>query len=427
MTTQKQYIDYGSTTESLSIPYKENYVFDGFYLDSDFKNPINSENKIDKDLNIYIKWIDTKKIPYKVIYKSENIDNDDYSVIDTITLYGALDELVIAPIKTYEGLEVLNSDVKGKILLDGSLILEVLYKRRTYSITYMINSSEYKKISNLKYDSKYTMIKNVMIDGYIFKNWYFDEEFNHVASINKIPNNDIVVYGNLEPITKGSEGLIYKLNDTNNCYNIEGYRGTETEIVIPNGYNCLPVVSIDCIFEDSNIIKIIIGKNIQKIKEDAFMKANNLETIMVEEDNSFYYSEDGVLYDKIKNSLKVYPLGKKDSSFIIPINILLLDRFCFNANPYLEYLVINDNLITINSEALRDCKNLKTILIGKNVSFISDTWINNCHKLESIMVNKENSLFMDKDGILFDKTGQVLIHFPSANDKTFLIIDDNVK
>ena len=73
------------------------------------------------------------------------------------------------------------------------------------------------------------------------------------------------------------------------------------------------------------------------------------------------------MYDKSRNSLKVYPLGKKDTSFYIPSNILVLERFCFHANSYLENLIINDNLTTIHSEALRGCTNLKTISIGKGV------------------------------------------------------------
>lgn len=426
-TKQTQFVEYGSTIKNLQQPSKENHIFNGFYLDSDCKNPINEENLIDKNLTIYVKWIDIHAIPYKVVYKGENIADDKYSIIETNVLYGSLNEEVVAPIKTYEGLEVISSDVKGQIVLDGSLVLEVLYRRKTYEVTYIIHGEEYEKVTDLKYNTKYKLIDNVMLKGYIFRGWYVDDQFKKVASLNQIPSHDTIVYGKLEPITVGSSGLSYVLNPSKTGYTISGYTGTETEIIIPNGYNCLPVVAIDCYFDSENIQKITIGKNIQEIKEDAFIRCLHLETIWVESENAKYYSEDGVLYDKSRNSLKVYPLGKKDTSFYIPSNILVLERFCFHANSYLENLIINDNLTTIHSEALRGCTNLKTISIGKGVSFISDTWVNACYHLEMIYVDLDNPFYKDQNGVLFDSSGESLLHFPASNSQTFYVIDHNVK
>lgn len=207
-----------------------------------------------------MKWIDIHAIPYKVVYKGENIADDKYSIIETNVLYGSLNEEVVAPIKTYEGLEVISSDVKGQIVLDGSLVLEVLYRRKTYEVTYIIHGEEYEKVTDLKYNVKYKLIDNVMLKGYIFRGWYVDDQFKKVASLNQIPSHNTIVYGKLEAITVGSSGLSYVLNPSKTGYIISGYTGTETEIIIPNGYNCLPVVAIDCYFDSENIQKITIGK-----------------------------------------------------------------------------------------------------------------------------------------------------------------------
>ena len=106
---------------------------------------------------------------------------------------------------------------------------------------------------------------------------------------------------------------------------------------------------------------------------------------------------------------------------------MVLERFCFHGNPYLENLIIGDKLTTIQSEALRDCTNLKTISIGKGVNFISDTWVNGCYNLEMIYVDWENQTYKDQDGILFDISGEILLHFPASNSKTFYVIDSDVK
>lgn len=87
----------------------------------------------------------------------------------------------------------------------------------------------------------------------------------------------------------------------------------------------------------------------------------------------------------------------------------------------------NDNLTTIYSEALRGCTNLKTISIGKGVSFISDTWVNECYYLEMIYVDLDNPFYKDQNGVLFDISGESLLHFPASNSQTFYVIDHNVK
>ena len=130
---------------------------------------------------------------------------------------------MVAPIKTYEGLEVISSDVKGQIVLDGSLVLEVLYRRKTYEVTYIIHGEEYEKVTDLKYNVKYKLIDNVMLKGYIFRGWYVDDQFKKVASLNQIPSHDTIVYGKLEPITVGSSGLSYVLNPSKTGYIISGY------------------------------------------------------------------------------------------------------------------------------------------------------------------------------------------------------------
>ena len=57
-----------------------------------------------------------------------------------------------------------------------------------------------------------------------------------------------------------------------------------------------------CILEN-----LIIGKNVVEIEEGAFSWSYRLESIEVKEDNPFFTSKDGVLYDKQMTTLIRFP------------------------------------------------------------------------------------------------------------------------
>ena len=42
----------------LRVPEKENYVFDGWYYDEEFKQPVSSEDKLTQNTTVYAKFIE---------------------------------------------------------------------------------------------------------------------------------------------------------------------------------------------------------------------------------------------------------------------------------------------------------------------------------------------------------------------------------
>ncbi len=105
----------------------------------------------------------------------------------------------------------------------------------------------------------------------------------------------------------------------------------------------------------------------------------NIKNVTVYEDNPYYISEDGVLFNKDKTELIYYPTKKTDRSYSIPDSV---ERICSEAfrghtylfdgnyvevyNENLEYIELPDNLKFIEQKAFYKCKNLKNISVIPN-------------------------------------------------------------
>lgn len=59
-----------------------------------------------------------------------------------------------------------------------------------------------------------------------------------------------------------------------------------------------------------------IGKNISYVDASLFKYCSNLQAFNVEEGNANYSAEDGVLFNKDKTRIKRYPVGKTDAYII---------------------------------------------------------------------------------------------------------------
>lgn len=146
------------------------------------------------------------------------------------------------------------------------------------------------------------------------------------------------------------------------------------EIIIPNYINGYPVKSIGkfgfggSFPENSAIKKIVIPKSISYISPGIFnMKVfNNLEEIIVDENNDFFCSENGVLFDKEKTKLISYPQGKRDTYYYIPQSVNYLDTNCFCYCNYLETIEITDNITQISGDDIYGCEGLKNMVISES-------------------------------------------------------------
>ena len=191
-----------------------------------------------------------------------------------------------------------------------------------------------------------------------------------------------------------------------NCENL-------TSIIIPDTVTSIEERAFYC----SNITSIYIPKSVISIGNSAFGNCPNLSEITVSNDNKYYTTKDGVLFNKLMSKLICYPAGKDGSSYTVPESVTSLEPYAFQGTQ-LNTITLPKNLITIREGALGYNNGLYTITIPESVTNIEPNAFANSNNLEEILVDKNNKKYSTKDGVLFNKNLTTLIYYPSSNPDT---------
>lgn len=154
-------------------------------------------------------------------------------------------------------------------------------------------------------------------------------------------------------------------------------------------------------FNNNNTIEVInLSKNLKsKLYGSTFNSITTLQSVNVDSENQWYSSENGILYNKDKTELLVYPAGKIGNSFTFPENIASIDAGIFTNNPNIE---------TINISAAYSDDITGTTFAGMS-------------GLKHIQVSEENEKYASENGVLYNKDKTILIAYPCC--KTDVSID----
>lgn len=155
-----------------------------------------------------------------------------------------------------------------------------------------------------------------------------------------------------------------------------------TEIEIPSEIDDLPVTSIGYF---------------------VFYNCTSLTNIEVSENNAYYSSIDGVLFNKEQTELIVYPASKSDISYTIPNTITKLSH-----------------------DAFGECENLTSITISNNIEEITKWRFKDCNNLTSINASEDNNHYSSINGVLFNKEQTELIAYPNGKNETSYIVPEKV-
>ncbi len=169
-----------------------------------------------------------------------------------------------------------------------------------------------------------------------------------------------------------------------------------------------------------------------------------LTEINVDEGNTTYSSEDGVLFNKDKTSLYKFPTGKSLDGYTIPesVEVIISGAFSeYSKNQNANYenglltvgkwivdaksdgvsgnyeINVSENVTNIANTVFSLCENLKSISIPKNITSIGRNAFN-CESLESISVSEESENYSSEDGVLYNKDKTILIRYPASKGDT---------
>lgn len=159
--------------------------------------------------------------------------------------------------------------------------------------------------------------------------------------------------------------------------------------------------------------------------------AQPVEAITVDLNNPVYSSDMGVLYNKNKTELLLYPIGKRDLSFQVPKFCLTLGKNAIMDNHHIKSLDLN-MVATLNINSIWNCGNLTSLTLPMNLQTLPAAAIGGCAKLEKFVVPAGHSTFRTygDDGVLYSADGRKLLFVPSGktgtyrvNENTEIIVD----
>jgi len=143
-------------------------------------------------------------------------------------------------------------------------------------------------------------------------------------------------------------------------------------------------IGIHAFFDCDNLTSVHIPETVEDIGSMAFSGCNSLQEITVDSENQNYSAEDGILYNKEKTTLVVYPAGKTDETFTIPSTVNNIKRYAFCGCHNLKTVIIPSSWTTIPNGAFASCYGLTYIEIPAGVTEIGGSAFTNCYTLTSV-------------------------------------------
>jgi len=176
----------------------------------------------------------------------------------------------------------------------------------------------------------------------------------------------------------------------------------------------------------TNIANIIIPASVKKIGNNVFNGCTGLTQINVDAANTNFNSVDGVLYNKDKSTLLVYPPGKPDISYTIASSVDTIGSFAFGYCKNLTSITIPTSVVYITHAAFMQCNGLTTMFIPASVTFLNNNPFYDCAGMTAVTVDPTNQYNESVDGVLFSKGLSTIIYYPPAHSGSNYVIPSTV-
>jgi hypothetical protein len=282
----------------------------------------------------------------------------------------------IAKVYAYTG------DKKDIVIPNSIYGADVISAELEYGV-YKLNADGEEVEDNLAYEiTSITLPKcqryGVSFDGYIISlDDYDDDDDEDSSGVRKegFAGIEAIYVDKDNAVLSSEDGVLFNKDKTR----LIAYpRNKKTEnYVIPNTVRQI-LGCYHAFYNTGQYLKsVTIPASVQEIGNYEFVGGSidtALEKIIVDDNNKYFKSIDGVLFEKEGQGLLYYPAGKKDKKYTIPDGVSYA-KALLACNPYVETLVIPETVKEIIGDySFGGCLNLKNIYIDKkaNAALLED-------------------------------------------------------
>lgn len=154
-----------------------------------------------------------------------------------------------------------------------------------------------------------------------------------------------------------------------------------TEMVIPDSITNIEAHAFEFC---TNLTSFTIANGVTSIDVTSFDYCSSLNDVNVSEGNPYFSDINGVLFNKDKTKLLLYPEGKKDSNYTIPSNVKSIGKFAFSNCSSLVGVNVPNSVTSIDKGAFSSCGSLTSIIMPNSITTIGDAAFDHCGSLTSI-------------------------------------------
>lgn len=126
----------------------------------------------------------------------------------------------------------------------------------------------------------------------------------------------------------------------------------------------------DNAFSNTAIETFKIGSGLNKLGRNIFYNNSVLKEFTVSSQNNHFSAKDGVLYNKDRNIMIIYPYAKADTKLVITSDILSFTGAFESGNPNITEIVIEEGVLNIPANAFENLYKVQTITIPTTVKKI---------------------------------------------------------
>lgn len=191
---------------------------------------------------------------------------------------------------------------------------------------------------------------------------------------------------------------------------------------IPEGVSAIEMGAMS---GSRGLTKISIPTSLTTIAPGEFRGCSSLQAIEVASSNPEYSNLNGVLFNKEATVLLAYPPGRM-GSYVLPQGVTQIGESAFEQCLNLTHITLPGSLVSLARDSFFNCGSILELSIPEALTEIGDFALKGCANLLRVDVDSRNPAYSSVDGVLFNKGGTILVHYPAGKVGKQYTIPDGV-